>query len=352
MSFSEAIGSFFANGFNFKDRATRSEYWYVVLMNVIVELVLSIGTLYLPMFKYVSMLWGLIIFIPSIALIARRLHDVGLSGWLQLLLWIPVPLMFTPLGVLALTLALVMEAAFICVATIPSKEDPCQDWYKRIHKGQSLIFLISSIVALVLQVITFLYYVYKNLQVGEEGWSAVLSNELSKAQFHAAIIELITIILMFLIATDKTKRGIMSLVISALFLVYSIYLFFVMLSAYSHHFVEPSYTDISSIILLLSNRFLDVIVYLALFILCLKYFRGTLKITKMTAILCFAPVIKVLVDAVLQQIIYGSSLAMPFSKDVPMYYYILYLNVGLDVFFSVALLFRFKHAAYNEKSAT
>jgi len=38
----------------------------------------------------ISSLLGLVLFVPSIAVGARRLHDTGKSGWLQLLHLIPI----------------------------------------------------------------------------------------------------------------------------------------------------------------------------------------------------------------------------------------------------------------------
>ncbi|MBB5320178.1 uncharacterized membrane protein YhaH (DUF805 family) [Marinobacter oulmenensis] len=39
---------------------------------------------------FLSFLFGLVIFVPSISYATRRLHDVGKSGWWQLILIVPV----------------------------------------------------------------------------------------------------------------------------------------------------------------------------------------------------------------------------------------------------------------------
>lgn len=91
MSFIEAVKSFYRNYFNFKTRASRSELWWFVLFNLGVALLLttidlSFGT-YSTEFNmglFVAIL-NLINFIPFIALYSRRLHDIGRSGWWQLL---------------------------------------------------------------------------------------------------------------------------------------------------------------------------------------------------------------------------------------------------------------------------
>lgn len=84
IGFKEAVVSFFKNYVNFKDRATRSEYWYYVLFAVLVGIVLSIisgGIL--------VWVWTLGTVVPSLALSWRRLHDIGKSGLFCLLALIP-----------------------------------------------------------------------------------------------------------------------------------------------------------------------------------------------------------------------------------------------------------------------
>ena len=86
---------------NFKGRARRKEYWMFVLFNVIFILVAAIldnilGTTFKISSGYsdVSMPYGwiyliyvLAIFIPGLAVLVRRLHDVGKSGgWIFIVL--------------------------------------------------------------------------------------------------------------------------------------------------------------------------------------------------------------------------------------------------------------------------
>lgn len=59
----------------FNGRSTRSEYWYFVLANFILSIILSFFS------DTISIIYGLIIIIPSLALGVRRLHDIGKSGW-------------------------------------------------------------------------------------------------------------------------------------------------------------------------------------------------------------------------------------------------------------------------------
>ena len=68
----------------FSGRARRKEYWMFMLFGTIVSLVLSYISLAL------QELWSLAVFVPAIAVGSRRMHDIGKSGWLQLLGLIPV----------------------------------------------------------------------------------------------------------------------------------------------------------------------------------------------------------------------------------------------------------------------
>ena len=84
VGFGEAISLGFKNYINFNGRATRAEYWWWFLFIVVTGVVLGtidsitgIGTL--------QSIFNLATLIPGLALGARRLHDIGKSGWWQLL---------------------------------------------------------------------------------------------------------------------------------------------------------------------------------------------------------------------------------------------------------------------------
>lgn len=81
---------------DFNGRARRAEYWYFYLFNIIFLVVamildfifglgingLGVGPLYI--------IYGLAVFIPGLALLIRRLHDVGKSGWMIFISLIPI----------------------------------------------------------------------------------------------------------------------------------------------------------------------------------------------------------------------------------------------------------------------
>ena len=80
----------------FGGRSRRKEYWYFVLFNVIVSLVLSAVDALLGTFSsstnvgLLGGIYGLAIIIPSIAVSVRRLHDIDRTGWWVLISLVPV----------------------------------------------------------------------------------------------------------------------------------------------------------------------------------------------------------------------------------------------------------------------
>ncbi|MES2284888.1 MAG: DUF805 domain-containing protein [Bacteroidota bacterium] len=68
----------------FDGRARRSEYWYFVLFNFIVTIVLAILGIMVN-FPFVDSIYSLAVLLPSIAVGVRRMHDVGKSGWFILI---------------------------------------------------------------------------------------------------------------------------------------------------------------------------------------------------------------------------------------------------------------------------
>jgi len=114
ISFPKAFARFFKKYATFSGRASRSEYWWWYLWAVIIGFVLSIVTGILtgatgtttttstpgytgfstmssnPVVGVPFWIVGLVLLVPTLALIVRRLHDGGFSGLFALLLIIPV----------------------------------------------------------------------------------------------------------------------------------------------------------------------------------------------------------------------------------------------------------------------
>lgn len=91
MSFGESVKTCFQKYVTFKGRARRSEYWWFWLLNLIVSIVTLVLDYKLDMINIefgigaLSGLYTLIVFLPSLAVSVRRLHDTGHSGWYYLL---------------------------------------------------------------------------------------------------------------------------------------------------------------------------------------------------------------------------------------------------------------------------
>ena len=82
----------------FAGRARRKEYWMFVLINAIIEFVISFvdnlagltistGT---SQIGILSLIYALFILVPSLAISVRRMHDIEKSGWVLLLGLIPI----------------------------------------------------------------------------------------------------------------------------------------------------------------------------------------------------------------------------------------------------------------------
>jgi len=107
-SLPEAVSRFFKKYATFSGRASRSEYWWWALVSGIVSIVLNVITAVIssagatlrpdgtsvpgPGYMVVlilAVIISLAIFVPSLAVSVRRLHDTNMSGWMYLLILIP-----------------------------------------------------------------------------------------------------------------------------------------------------------------------------------------------------------------------------------------------------------------------
>ena len=79
--FPEAFIRFWKKYATFKGRASRSEFWWFMLADVIITFMLSAIANAVDQLSFLPALWALATFVPSIALATRRLHDTNKSGW-------------------------------------------------------------------------------------------------------------------------------------------------------------------------------------------------------------------------------------------------------------------------------
>lgn len=102
----------FKNYATFSGRARRKEYWMFFLISALISIVLTLLDILLGTYSVeyeaglFSGLYSLLILIPSIAVVVRRLHDTDRSGWWILISLIPL------IGVIVLFV-------FICLDSQP-----------------------------------------------------------------------------------------------------------------------------------------------------------------------------------------------------------------------------------------
>jgi uncharacterized membrane protein YhaH (DUF805 family) len=99
---------------DFNGRSRRKEYWMFTLFNVIILGALEIvafasftstkSSIIGVIFGLAIALYGLAALVPSLACGVRRLHDIGMSGWLLLISLVPF------LGGLALLVLLLLDS--------------------------------------------------------------------------------------------------------------------------------------------------------------------------------------------------------------------------------------------------
>lgn len=112
----KSYGLFWKNFFNFKGRTRRSDFWNATIINIIIEAILSViyaialnsgNSDYTAVLNDIEnqpitadqpilliaialiAIYAIAIIIPCVAMIVRRLHDIGKTGWLILLSLVP-----------------------------------------------------------------------------------------------------------------------------------------------------------------------------------------------------------------------------------------------------------------------
>ena len=100
MGFGEAVKSFWSKYATFKGRSRRSEYWFIQLFLVLTNLAVAAIDLILmngDVERFIAnggggivgLIWILVTIVPALAVLVRRLHDTGKSGWWVLIGLVP-----------------------------------------------------------------------------------------------------------------------------------------------------------------------------------------------------------------------------------------------------------------------
>lgn len=99
--------AYWTRAFDFSGRSSRSEYWYatlgIIIVSIIMMIVLSciggifnvIGISFRGLAAVIYSVYYILSYVASISLGVRRLHDIGVTGWLYLIA-------FTGIGGIAL----------------------------------------------------------------------------------------------------------------------------------------------------------------------------------------------------------------------------------------------------------
>lgn len=74
----------------FDGRAARPEFWWFILGNLIISLVLTALANQSVGFAFLYLLYFIAVFLPYLAVLIRRLHDTGKSGYYAF--WMLLPL--------------------------------------------------------------------------------------------------------------------------------------------------------------------------------------------------------------------------------------------------------------------
>lgn len=99
-----ALKSFWNNYADFSGKASLRQYWFAIIPITLIQVLLGVGIVLTTTFDstptlliIVWVVFGLVVFVPTLSLTSRRLADAGFSRWLTLL-------MFTPLSVVVFVL--------------------------------------------------------------------------------------------------------------------------------------------------------------------------------------------------------------------------------------------------------
>jgi uncharacterized membrane protein YhaH (DUF805 family) len=92
VGFGRAIATCLCKYAVFRGRASRSEFWYFVLFQALLFVVLSMmdAAVFQGAASVLVSLAALLLIVPGLAVTVRRLHDGDISGWWALLALIPL----------------------------------------------------------------------------------------------------------------------------------------------------------------------------------------------------------------------------------------------------------------------
>ncbi len=90
VSFSSAVSLGFQRWSDFSGRSTRAEYWWWGLFAFVVGILAQIVDAAAGSAGVIYGIVAIVFLVPNLAVLVRRLHDVGKSGWVIFINIIPI----------------------------------------------------------------------------------------------------------------------------------------------------------------------------------------------------------------------------------------------------------------------
>ena len=122
MGFREAVTACIQDYYTFSGRARRPEYWWFFLFVIAGSVLLAVIDAVIfgeDMLLGLNGLFGLLTFLPQLAVSWRRMHDTGRPGWFNLLPVVPiVPLLIIGPGDPLPTLVLMLLSAVVMIVVL------------------------------------------------------------------------------------------------------------------------------------------------------------------------------------------------------------------------------------------
>ncbi len=130
MGFREAVTACIQDYYTFSGRARRPEYWWFFLFVIVGSVLLAAFDAVIfgeDMLLGLNGLFGLLTFLPQLAVSLRRMHDTGRPGWFNLLPVVPtVPLFIIDSGGPVPRLVLMFLSVVVMIAVLVWLVQPSQ----------------------------------------------------------------------------------------------------------------------------------------------------------------------------------------------------------------------------------
>ena len=144
----EAYKYYWENAFKYRATSTRADFWWPVLVNFIIFVILYFllaiagfasvtsimngynrGVGFLIFLLFIIAVFAIAIIIPGIAICVRRVRDIGLTGWTVLVFWL-LSLIFTSNDSAVMeTISSVINIIFLVILCLPTGYVSKHGWW-------------------------------------------------------------------------------------------------------------------------------------------------------------------------------------------------------------------------------